>query len=100
APPALFTLSLHDALPIYPVGRVAVVGTTLAALGIAIAVLVTSAGGESAKRRARGPITACNGSAALCSRRFNEVFFPGTHNSMSSSEEHTSELQSRVDLVC
>jgi hypothetical protein len=70
----------------HPVGRVAVMGTTLAALGIAIAVLVTSAGGQSAKRRARGPITSCNGSVALCSRRFNEVFFPGTHNSMSAAD--------------
>jgi hypothetical protein len=29
----------------------------------------------------------CNGSRALCERRLNEVVFPGTHNSMSASNE-------------
>jgi hypothetical protein len=70
----------------HPVGRVAVLGATLAALGLAIAVLVAGSGAQPGKRRVRGPITACNGSAALCSRRFNEVFFPGSHNSMSAAD--------------
>lgn len=29
----------------------------------------------------------CNGAAALCARRYNEVSFPATHNSMSNLEE-------------
>jgi len=29
----------------------------------------------------------CNGSAALCDRRLDEVFFPGTHNSFAASAE-------------
>jgi hypothetical protein len=29
----------------------------------------------------------CNGSAALCSRPYNEVAFPGTHNSMAAADE-------------
>ena len=29
----------------------------------------------------------CNGAAALCGRRLDEVVFPGTHNSFAASEE-------------
>src|SRR5205823_8772348 len=34
-----------------------------------------------------GEPAGCNGSSALCSRRLNEVIFPGTHNSFAASEE-------------
>ena len=34
-----------------------------------------------------GPVSACNGSAALCDRRFDEVAFATTHNAMSSDED-------------
>jgi hypothetical protein len=33
------------------------------------------------------PASGCNGSETLCSRRVNEVLFPGTHNSMSAIED-------------
>lgn len=33
------------------------------------------------------PITVCNGHEELCDKRFNEVVFPATHNSMSSADE-------------
>jgi hypothetical protein len=33
------------------------------------------------------PIEACNGHAELCDKRFDEVVFPATHNSMSSFED-------------
>jgi hypothetical protein len=57
----------------------------LAVAGVATAVaLSVSGGGE--RSAARRPITVCNGSAALCSRRLNEVVFPGTHNSMSAAD--------------
>ncbi|WCB95055.1 hypothetical protein DSM104299_03797 [Baekduia alba] len=32
------------------------------------------------------PAAGCNGSTALCSRRLNEVLFPGTHNSMGAAD--------------
>ena len=34
-----------------------------------------------------GPVTVCNGHAALCSRPLNEVAFAATHNSMSAASE-------------
>jgi hypothetical protein len=33
------------------------------------------------------PPSSCNGAAALCGRRLDEVVFPGTHNSFAASEE-------------
>jgi len=33
------------------------------------------------------PPTVCNGHAELCERRYNEVAYPGTHNSMSNYDE-------------
>ena len=38
------------------------------------------------QRTARSRVPACNGSEVLCDRRFNEVVFPMTHNSMSASD--------------
>jgi len=53
----------------------------LAALLIAVAVFAFAAsGGTEAPAQ---PVTACNGSAALCDRTLDEVPLPATHNSMS-----------------
>jgi hypothetical protein len=57
----------------------------LAVAGVAIAVALSVTGGGE-RAAARRHITVCNGSAALCSRRLNEVVFPGTHNSMSAAD--------------
>jgi hypothetical protein len=54
--------------------------TSAAAIGIAIALT-----GGASQVQAR-PLTACNGYAQLCSRRLDEVVFPGTHNSMSAAD--------------
>src|SRR5207247_11051566 len=66
APPAIYTLSLHDALPICRPGI-----------------------------RAPRPAAARSGPALAGRRRA-----PGRPRRAGRSEEHTSELQSRVDLVC
>src|SRR5207249_11786062 len=78
--PRTSTLSLHDALPIWPTRRAEVLvdpherwpGRTPATRG---------------RRRAASP---CARSARLTHR----------HRTRTRSEEHTSELQSRFDLVC
>src|SRR5207247_5712500 len=76
APTASSTLSLHDALPI-------------------------SSSRGSGPPRASGTPGSCSGSAPRCRRvgeRRSSRSSPRTI--LSRSEEHTSELQSRVDLVC
>jgi hypothetical protein len=64
----------------------AAAGVALVVAGAVTAVALSTAGGGGGGHRARGPITACNGAPALCSRRLNEVLFPGTHNSMSAAD--------------
>jgi hypothetical protein len=49
-----------------------------------ITLLCTACG---ASEHARAPVSSCNGSPALCSRRLNQVIFPGTHNSFAASKE-------------
>ena len=44
-------------------------------------------GGGSGSTRGGAVVSSCNGSAALCERRLDEVVFPGTHNSFAASEE-------------
>jgi hypothetical protein len=48
--------------------------------------MVAGTGCGEQKGRSAQP-AACDGSAALCSRRLNEVFFAGTHNSFAASDE-------------
>jgi hypothetical protein len=69
--------------------RVAVVGLCVVlAAGTGISLLFVGGGGEGGGgARARVPITACNGYAALCGRPLNQVAFPSTHNSMSAADE-------------
>src|SRR3989442_7913569 len=73
ATPEIYTLSLHDALPILPLPR-----------------LPRAAGGE----RARVP------GATSGQRRAIRRLAPGARGRPRRSEEHTSELQSRPHLVC
>ena len=61
---------------------VAVAGCALALAG-ALAILARD--GPPAPP-AEDEITGCNGAAALCDRRLDEVVFPGTHNSMAAAD--------------
>src|SRR5207249_10130670 len=72
--PELYPLSLHDALPISPAPS--------ATLASKIARLAAP---PSLTRRINGSVTSAAPVSSTCDRR---------------SEEHTSELQSRFDLVC
>src|SRR5207249_9918306 len=78
APSALYTLSLHDALPIFDRAQAA------AELGgdLLVGVALHLAQGDAAQL---GVVQALEQAAAFLGHR---------------SEEHTSELQSRFDLVC
>jgi hypothetical protein len=53
-------------------------------LGLALT-LLNGCGTQTPSEPAAG--TSCNGAAALCGRRLDEVVFPGTHNSFAASDE-------------
>src|SRR5206468_11194626 len=74
APPEIYTLSLHDALPIYGLSD------------------------RAHDRRARHPCERRRAGSHSCRRR-GRVRVPDD-GGRPRSEEHTSELQSRSDLVC
>src|SRR5206468_11184452 len=89
APTELSTLSLHDALPIssaddlFHIGTLGFRGEALASIGGVAQVVLQSR----PRDRDCGAEIACNGSELSPVRPWR-------------SEEHTSELQSRSDLVC
>src|SRR5207244_13612417 len=82
APPALYTLSLHDALPILPAPFCSA---------------FTRAMSAQARSRPFSPSTASNGLLLLNGTTDTER---RSSNVESRSEEHTSELQSPDHLVC
>jgi hypothetical protein len=57
----------------------------LIVLGLVALVFVNRSGPKKSGGAAAG--SSCNGIAALCERRLDEVVFPGTHNSFAASEE-------------
>src|SRR5206468_8028890 len=85
APPRLPTLSLHDALPIST--------TTSSSSGA----LRSPPSTWKAKRRLTAATILC---AQACARRCARSSPAAASRSVARSEEHTSELQSRSDLVC
>src|SRR5206468_11301715 len=99
APPAIHTLSLHDALPISPTFEFSAIVSMLV---VALVTMTETTGdliavGEMTDRRIE-PRSLSDGLRAdglltVLGGVFNT--FPYTR-----SEEHTSELQSRSDLVC
>jgi hypothetical protein len=60
----------------------------LVAVGGATALILTATSGRESEPAiaAVSPTRACNGSAALCGLRLNEVVFAGTHNSFSAAD--------------
>src|SRR5690606_42039818 len=84
ATPALYTLSLHDALPIWMKAERVVIDTN-----VLIAALISPAG---TSRRAFDAVLDREIDVLLSEAVFDEL--------VSRSEEHTSELQSRENLVC
>ena len=59
----------------------------LALVAAGFGVLVLGNGCGTARPRQSASGSSCNGAAALCDRRLDEVVFPGTHNSFAASEE-------------
>src|SRR5204862_8100963 len=84
SPTALYTLSLHDALPIWCRGR----RKTMA-----------QARPNTRRAHARSSISPKR-TFSISSRRTARYSSRGRESSCHRSEEHTSELQSRRDLVC
>src|SRR5207249_11093306 len=95
APTELYTLSLHDALPILALEVTLDGGVTWTAARIRDLATGTDAASTAANGtfRPTDPITPATKARARCS-----AFTSG--NKTVRSEEHTSELQSRFDLVC
>src|SRR5690349_23455517 len=81
----IYTLSLHDALPIYPAGA------RLCSGGAGVGKTDRERGGGRIDRH----VSAC-GRALPAGSPAQQ----GTDHAEGRSEEHTSELQSRRDLVC
>src|SRR5699024_12591178 len=89
SPPALYTLSLHDALPIF--GELRGLLEEQACLLLTLTQLITLIG------EPRSGLL----HDAMVNRQVDDGGFPGyTLTVDDRSEEHTSELQSRFDLVC
>jgi hypothetical protein len=59
------------------------VGAVAIAVGVALAAVL---GGGTGRAHGSARVRTCNGYAALCSRRLDQVVFAGTHNSMSSAD--------------
>jgi hypothetical protein len=56
------------------------------AIGVLVAILAVILHLNSGSQTATSASVGCNGSKALCSKRFNEVVFPASHNSMSAAQ--------------
>jgi hypothetical protein len=67
-------------------GRTIAAGLTGIA-GVVVAVLVFTSGPSQREHALASLSEGCNGEAALCSHRLNEVVFAGTHNSMSAADD-------------
>ncbi|MCU0621008.1 MAG: hypothetical protein MUC69_05840 [Gemmatimonadales bacterium] len=82
ATPDAHTLRLNPALTI----AAAAVMLVVSALGVVAALLRTRPGPVAV---AAAPLATCNGSAALCDRRLDEVVLAGAHNAMGTSDDAT-----------
>jgi hypothetical protein len=59
----------------------------IALLAVVVALAGCGGGGGTTGSEAPDGATGCNGSAALCGKRLDQVVFPGTHNSYAASAE-------------
>src|SRR5207249_10145798 len=99
-PTEIYTLSLHDALPIFheeyararAPGRLGHIGETL------LGPTLIAFGSEAQKKRFLPPIV--RGEELWCQGYSEPNAGSDLANVQTRSEEHTSELQSRFDLVC
>jgi hypothetical protein len=66
-------------------GRAAAALVALVIVGVAVLVFVNRSGSKGPSEAAAP--SSCDGAAALCGRRLDEVVFPGTHNSFAASAE-------------
>jgi hypothetical protein len=90
----LFAVVLHAAPAEARLGRAfaqsgegwAVGGVLVVMLATAFAVVLAVTNRVRATDRAPTTIAACNGAAALCDRRLDEVAFAGTHNAMAAAD--------------
>src|SRR5690606_41401020 len=98
--PAVHTLSLHDALPIYPEKiRVDVVVAGLVDDGGTPRIAPGGEGIADAYGKSFGPLLSTLGARGKAGE-VTKVSTAGTLKSPLRSEEHTSELHSRENLVC
>jgi hypothetical protein len=65
--------------------RIAVALAAVAFVGLVVLVFLDRSGSKRSSEAAA--VSSCNGYAALCGRRLDEVVFPGTHNSFAASDE-------------
>src|SRR5699024_11225064 len=96
---ATATLTLHDALPIFRVSlftttRCCALLTGRSAWKVAGGYMATPCNATISSRRIRA------GDTTGCTRNAGQIIWPGFCRACLISEEHTSELQSRFDLVC
>jgi hypothetical protein len=69
-------------------GRAAAALSALVVVGlVGLAVLLLVDRSAPQTRSERAETAPCNGAAALCARRLDEVVFPGTHNSFAASQQ-------------
>ena len=66
-------------------GSAAAALLALIAIGLVVLLLIDRSGSKGRSESAAG--SSCNGVAALCKRRLDEVLFVGTHNSFAASEQ-------------
>src|SRR5207247_2952830 len=97
-PPQICTLSLHDALPICPalqfsLGILAQGAQATLSYRVRLGVGAQGGSGVNSAQAVSGSLASNRASAAV-------QVVGGVFDSKARSEEHTSELQSRVDLVC
>lgn len=73
-----------------PALRTGLIAAIAAGLAICLTagIVIWNAGGSTlGPLVSRGSSTACNGAVALCDRRYDQVAFPATHNSMAAADQ-------------
>src|SRR5205823_14727138 len=96
-PPTIYTLSLHDALPIYRQNRAC---ATCAPSANSSIIFLLNAGMSSGLRLVTSPLSTTTSSSTQLAPAFVRSVLSDGHDVTFRSEEHTSELQSLAYLVC